>query len=132
MPPSLYNNILTSTLQGYRRATPHLRFPPASADPFEQAHQYAHWLIPDADLDYIPRKEQDIHNWVDDWTYRDPKRGLLIWCHSGAPKTKAALTRTAEETLDWVVKEVIQARVREDRERWQNACPSHDWGQLDK
>src|SRR4051812_20448299 len=58
------------------------------------ARRYAQQLMPGVFLDYIPRKDRDARNWIDDREYLDPQRGSLTWCHSGPPKTKAAIMRT--------------------------------------
>jgi hypothetical protein len=51
-------------------------------------------LIPGVKLEYIPKRERDVNNWIDDKEYLDPKLGSLFWCHGGAPKTKSAIANT--------------------------------------
>ncbi|QRV77874.1 hypothetical protein RhiJN_05889 [Ceratobasidium sp. AG-Ba] len=60
----------------------------------EEAQRYAERVLPGANLQYIPKRERNDQNWIGPNEYLDPKRGLLTWCHGGAPRTRGALMRT--------------------------------------
>ncbi|QRV95319.1 hypothetical protein RhiJN_23337 [Ceratobasidium sp. AG-Ba] len=76
----------------------------------EEAQRYTERVLPGANLQYIPKKERNDQNWVSPTEYLDPKRGLLTWCHGGAPRTRNALMRTRWSTVNAVTKAAEQKR----------------------
>ncbi|QRW06336.1 hypothetical protein RhiLY_05335 [Ceratobasidium sp. AG-Ba] len=79
----------------------------------EEAQRYAERVLPGANLQYIPKRERNDQNWIGPNEYLDPKRGLLTWCHGGAPRTRGALMRT-KINRDWNV----EARAHALLEDW--------------
>jgi hypothetical protein len=63
-------------------------------DSLDEAKAYAKRLIPGMSLGYIPKRERNIDNWIDDKEYLDPKLGSLHWCDNKPPKTKSAMATT--------------------------------------
>src|SRR6266576_2600254 len=76
------------------------------------ARKYAQQLMPGVFLDYIPRKDRDTRNWIDDREYLDPQRGSLTWCHSGPPKTRNAIMRTKMYVIGNQVGATVDAVVK--------------------
>ena len=84
----------------------------ATYDSLDEPRAYANRLLPGAVLDYIPRKERDERNWIGGKQYLDPKRGLLTWCHAGAPRTRSAMKRTKMFIIEGMVGSNVDAVVR--------------------
>jgi hypothetical protein len=76
-------------------------------DSLEEARRYAQRLIPGVKLNYIPKRERSIMNWIDDNEYLDPKLGSLSWCGGKAPKTKNAMAATRM----YVIEDLVGANV---------------------
>ncbi|QRV99053.1 hypothetical protein RhiJN_27072 [Ceratobasidium sp. AG-Ba] len=89
----------------------------------EEAQRYAERVLPGANLQYIPKKERNNQNWVGPNEYLDPKRGLLMWCHKGAPRTKNALMRTKTYVIDGLVGSTVDAVAKAARHRRRTRSP---------
>jgi hypothetical protein len=76
-------------------------------DSLDEAKKYAQRLIPRVKLDYIPKRERNIKNWIDDNEYMDPKLGSLFWCDNKAPKTR----NTMATTRMYVIEDLVGANV---------------------
>jgi hypothetical protein len=81
-------------------------------DSLEEARRYAQRLIPRVKLDYIPKRERSIMNWIDDNEYLDPKLGSLSWCSGKAPKTKNAMAATRMYVIEDLVGPNVDAVAR--------------------
>ncbi|QRV96422.1 hypothetical protein RhiJN_24440 [Ceratobasidium sp. AG-Ba] len=89
----------------------------------EEAQMYAERILPGANLQYIPKRERNDQNWVGPNEYLDPKRGLLTWCHEGAPRTRNAIMRTRMYVIDRLVGSTVDAVAKAAREKRRNASP---------
>ncbi|QRV84488.1 hypothetical protein RhiJN_26561 [Ceratobasidium sp. AG-Ba] len=89
----------------------------------EEAQRYAERVLPGANLQYIPKKERNEQNWVGPTEYLDPKRGLLTWCHEGAPRTKNALMRTKMYVIDGLVGSTVDAVAKAAKHRRRTRSP---------
>jgi hypothetical protein len=47
-------------------------------DTLDEAREYAEQLLPGVKLEYIPKRERDMRNWIDDKEYLDTKLGSLF------------------------------------------------------
>jgi hypothetical protein len=81
-------------------------------DSLEEARRYAQRLIPGVKLDYIPKRERSIKNWIDDNEYLDPKLGSLSWCGGKAPKTNSAMAATRMYVIEDLVGPNVDAVAR--------------------
>jgi hypothetical protein len=86
-------------------------------DSLEDARRYARRLLPGMELGYIPKRERDVKNWIDDNEYLDPKLGSLFWCDNEAPKTRNALATTRMYVMEDLVGGSVDAVARAVRER---------------
>jgi hypothetical protein len=68
-------------------------------------------------LDYIPKRERDVRNWIDDKEYLDPKLGSLFWCHKGAPKTRSTMATTRMYVIEDLVGATVDAVAKAVKER---------------
>ncbi|QRV97699.1 hypothetical protein RhiJN_25718 [Ceratobasidium sp. AG-Ba] len=89
----------------------------------EEAQRYAERVLPGANLQYIPKKERNDQNWVGPNEYLDPKRGLLTWCHEGAPRTKNALMRTKMYVIDSLVGSTVDAVAKAAKQKRRTRSP---------
>jgi hypothetical protein len=86
-------------------------------DSLDEARKYARRLLPEVKLDYIPKRERSVKNWIDDYEYLDPKLGSLFWCDDKAPKTRNALATTRMYVMEDLVGASVDAVARAVRER---------------
>jgi hypothetical protein len=86
-------------------------------DSLDEAKKYADRLIPKVELDYIPKRERDVRNWIGDREYLDPKLGSLFWCHKGAPKTRSAMSTTRIYVIEDLVGATVDAVAKAVKER---------------
>jgi hypothetical protein len=86
-------------------------------DSLEDAKGYARRLLPGAELEYIPKRERNVKNWIDDYEYLDPKLGSLFWCDNKPPKTRSALGTTRMYVIEDLVGGSVDAVARAVRER---------------
>jgi hypothetical protein len=86
-------------------------------DSLEDAKKYARRLIPGAELGYIPKRERNVKNWIDDYEYLDPKLGSLFWCDNKPPKTRNALANTRMYVIEDLVGGSVDAVARAVKER---------------
>jgi hypothetical protein len=92
-------------------------------DSLDEARKYTERLLPAVKLDYIPKRERDINNWIDDKEYLDPKLGSLFWCHKGAPKTKRAMATTRMYVIEDLVGATVDAVAKAAKERSERKAP---------
>jgi hypothetical protein len=86
-------------------------------DSLDEAKRYAQRLVPGVKLDYIPKRERNVKNWIDDNEYLDPKLGSLYWCNNKAPKTRNALATTRMYVMEDLVGASVDAVARAVKER---------------
>jgi hypothetical protein len=86
-------------------------------DSLDEAKAYAKRLVPGVSLEYIPKKERNINNWIDDREYLDPKLGSLHWCDNKPPKTRSAMAATRMYVMEDLVGASVDAVARGIRER---------------
>jgi hypothetical protein len=79
--------------------------------------------MPRVKLDYIPKKERDIKNWIGDKEYLDPKLGSLFWCHKGAPKTKSTMATTRMYVIEDLVGATVDAVAKAAKGRSRGKAP---------
>jgi hypothetical protein len=95
----------------------------AYRDSLDEAKKYAQRLLPGVKLDYIPKRERNIKNWIDDNKYLDPKLGSLFWCDNKAPKARNAMATTRIYVMEDLVGPNVDAVVRAVRERSGRRAP---------
>jgi hypothetical protein len=83
----------------------------------DEARKYARRLLPEVKLDYIPKRERSVKNWIDDYKYLDPKLGSLFWCNNKAPRTRNALATTRMYVMEDLVGASVDAVARAVKER---------------
>jgi hypothetical protein len=86
-------------------------------DSLDKARKYARQLLPEVKLDYIPKRERSVKNWIDDYEYLDPKLGSLFWCDNKAPRTRSALATTRMYVMEDLVGASVDAVARAVKER---------------
>jgi hypothetical protein len=74
-------------------------------------------VAPGVKLDYIPKRERNVKNWVEDNEYLDPKLGSLFWCDNKAPKTRNAMATTRMYVMEDLVGASIDAVARSVKEQ---------------
>jgi hypothetical protein len=89
----------------------------------DEARKYTKLQLPGVKLDYIPKRERDIRNWIDDKEYLDPKLGSLFWWHKGAPKTKSAMATTRMYVIEDLVGATVDAVAKAAKERSGKQAP---------
>jgi hypothetical protein len=92
-------------------------------DSLDEARRYAQRLVPGANLSYIPKRERNIKNWIDDNKYLDPKLGSLHWCDNKPPKTRSAMATTRMYVMEDLVGASVDAVVRAVKERYGRKVP---------
>jgi hypothetical protein len=86
-------------------------------DSLDEAKKYAQRLVPRVKLEYIPKRERNVKNWIDDNEYLDPKLGSLFWCDKKAPKTRNAMATTRMYVMEDLVGASVDAVTRAVNER---------------
>jgi hypothetical protein len=86
-------------------------------DSLDEARRYAQQLVPGVSLGYIPKRERNIKNWIDDNEYLDPKLGSLHWCDNKPPKTRSAMGTTRMYVMEDLVGASVDAVARAVKER---------------
>ncbi|QRV77395.1 hypothetical protein RhiJN_05410 [Ceratobasidium sp. AG-Ba] len=89
----------------------------------EEAQRYAERILPGANLQYIPKRERNDQNWIGPNEYLDPKRGLLTWCHGGAPRTRGALMRTKMYVIDGLIGSTVDAVAKAAKQKRRTSSP---------
>jgi hypothetical protein len=92
-------------------------------DSLDEAKRYAQRLVPSVNLGYIPKRERNIKNWIDDNEYLDPKLGSLHWCNNKVPKTRSAMATTRMYVMVDLVGASVDAVARAVRERTGRGVP---------
>jgi hypothetical protein len=85
-------------------------------DSLDEAKKYAQRLLPGVKLDYIPKRERNIKNWIDDNEYLDPKLGSQFWCNNKAPKARNAMATTRMYVMEDLVGANVDAVARAVKE----------------
>jgi hypothetical protein len=109
----------TPTEENQRGSRPH-----PYHDSLEEARKYTERLLPGVRLDYIPKRERDVKNWIDNKEYLDPKLGSLFWCHKGAPKTRSAMANTRMYVMEDLVGATVDAVAKAAKERSAKRVPT--------
>jgi hypothetical protein len=86
-------------------------------DSLEDAKKYARRLLPGAELEYIPKRERNVKNWIDDYEYLYPKLGSLFWCNNKPPKTRSTLGTTRMYVIEDLVGGSVDTVARAVKER---------------
>jgi hypothetical protein len=73
--------------------------------------------MPGVFLDYIPKRDRDERNWVNEDEYLDPQRGLLKWCGNAPPKSRSSIARTKMYVVGDDVGPTVDAVVRTAKRR---------------
>jgi hypothetical protein len=92
-------------------------------DSLDEARKYAERLLTGVKLEYIPKRERDVRNWIDNKEYLDPKLGSLFWCHKGAPKTTSAMATTRMYVIEDLVGATVDAVVKAAKEHSERRVP---------
>jgi hypothetical protein len=83
----------------------------------DEAKRYAQRLVPGVKLDYIPKRERNVKNWIDNNKYLDPKLGSLCRWDNKAPKTRNTLATTRMYVMEDLVGASVDAVARVVKER---------------
>jgi hypothetical protein len=92
-------------------------------DSLDEARRYAQRLVPGVNLGYIPKRERNVNNWIDDKEYLDPKLGSLHWCDNKPPKTRSAMGTTRMYVMEDLVGASVDAVARAVVERSSRKVP---------
>jgi hypothetical protein len=85
-------------------------------DSLDEARKYAQRLVPGVKLNYIPKRERNVKNWIDDKEYLGPKLGSLFWCDNKVPKTRSAMATTRMYVMEDLVGASVDAVARAVKE----------------
>jgi hypothetical protein len=93
-------------------------------DSLDEAKRHAQRLVPGVNLGYIPKRERNVNNWIDDNEYLDPKLGSLHWCDKKVPKTRSAMATTRMYVMEDLGGASVDAVARAVKEHSRRRVPA--------